>query len=205
MTEKWWLLSGLSYIGPQPEVDAMQMTGFYKKMNDENLIYYIEYNHAPYDQYKQHFLDFLEDMAVVDQNSFNGKVIELLNGSTFGKTMDRFYAMSRLMKSDKKNDTNEVLISGHLYSRALFDALVAYEVHWPIDGLLAYDMCNLVLLLKIGLGMEFCSQEKADATMEQIIDRVSEEYDDALTIGYYSMMQFLEKEWKSQLKSSVRC
>jgi len=228
-SKSWWLLSGLSYVGPYPEVDELVKLNFYRNNDIELVKGLINYNEEPYHQYITHYKEFLDDLSVSDQNSFNDKIVELVNGSTIGKSLDRFFSMTRLMKAGKKQGHKEVIINGHLYSRELFDVLVSYEMEWPNNGTFAYDMANLVLLIKLGVGLDLCQIGKAEETLEMVVDQIKERYDDAksfctdaviartvhlkylktikrkrgipsedyvLSIGYYSILQYVADIWE---------
>ncbi len=171
-----WLLSGLSYIGPRPDLDRLTETGFYKKGTSDLIPATLDIDSSVFRTYKQQYIDFLKDMAVEDKQSFYLKINDLMEGPEDEKILNRFYGVCRILPKAIKEGTGEVVIHGHHYTRKVFDVFKEYESLWPLEGVFAYDMCNLILLLRIGQSKGYIDEEKALVYLEKAIAKIRKKY-----------------------------
>ncbi len=171
-----WLLSGISYLGPYPDIDRLTDLGFYKKKTLGDIPIRVDIEDSRYLNYKQQYTDFLQDMEVVDRESFYSKVNELLDGSEQDEFLGHFYGISRILTEYIKDSSKELVVNGHHYSRKVVNVLNDFEKIWPSMGSFAYDLCNLVLLLRLGVSKTYMNEEEARVYMSKIIHRMKASY-----------------------------
>jgi hypothetical protein len=64
--------------------------------------------------------------------------------------MEALMQIGKTMSHDDRLDYKTLLINGHPYLKASFDEVMKYEFHWPKEGLLAFNISNVIMLLRLG-------------------------------------------------------
>ncbi len=54
--------------------------------------------------------------------------------------------------------------------------MTPYKFNFPKNGLMAYDMANLILLLRIGVNKAYLSEEEQLEYLEQILHKIKQAY-----------------------------
>ena len=168
MTEnqKQWLLSlsAMSLLGPKCDLDGLTGKGYYKKKDASKglLDQHLDLSKAPYKQYNRQVQDYLAIFEISDQASFDHRLEELMNGSSFSKDMDRLMQLGRTMDIDQRCQKRTLYVDGHPYSFGLFREVMTYEFHWPREGLGAYDTANAIMLLRLGKSLGYLTEERQE-------------------------------------------
>lgn len=171
--ELQWLLSlsMVSLMGPRCDIDSLTDRGFYKnpaKM-DEFLEQNILLDRERFSCFTEPAGKFLQALEVNSPRSFEKKMNELIDGSAFRTNMDRMIRQGRMMSLEQRRIKKAVIVNEHPYLYDLFETVMSYEFHWPEHGLQAYELANAVMLLRLGVGLEYIDKTRQGYYMDDIM------------------------------------
>lgn len=174
-TKLQWLLSLslLSLLGPKSDVDKLVQSGFYKKpgQGKPELTLNISIDDPIYNKYETEIHSFLDKMNVSDKESYHLKVKELISGSLFNKNLDKMMTLGQLMPYSQRDNQKTMVVNKHPYSKQFFDKVMLYEFRWPLNGLYAYDIANVMMLLRLGVEQGFLIEEDQIVYLEQVLTK----------------------------------
>jgi len=170
--EVQWLLSlsELSLLGPQCDLDAISTKGILGKFKStqSELELCIFMNKEPFLTHKSKILRFLEEFSITNALSFEGKIVELLNGSQSSKNIEQLVLLMKLMDHNDYDQKKMLCVNGYTFSQSIKEYIKNFEFHWPKEGFLAYDLANTIMLLRLGVGLGYIDTDKQKEYFEQI-------------------------------------
>lgn len=185
--ENQWILSLslVSLMGPRCDVDLLMLKGFYKKGQqlDDLLERNIYLERDTFSAYKDGAHMFLEALGVTDARSFEKKMDQLIDGSEFATNMERMLQFGRMMDEESRHQKRTIIVNDHPYLYELFETLMSFEFHWPANGLKAYELANAVMLLRLGVDLEYIDTARQGYYFEDIHLRVEKIFIDYKTYG----------------------
>lgn len=197
-----WLLSlsVVSLMGPKCDVDYLVANGFYKKNDNfqEGIERHIYLDREKYRVYVDRAHQFLEILEIKDARSFEKKMDELLDGSEFALNMETMLQLGRTMDMESRSNQGTVIVNNHPYLFELFETLMTFEFQWPKYGMRAYELANAVMLLRLGVDLDYIDRTRQGYYFEDIqlrLDKIFENYKDfgqAAIIGGVVHSKYLE-------------
>lgn len=182
-----WLLSLslLSLLGPKCDIDKLVQSGFYKKGNTQKPEFSLNIDIADsiYSNHKKEIHSFLDKMNVVDKDSFHQKVRELLDGSLFSTNIDKMMTLGQLMSYADRVNITTMFVNKHPYNKDFFNHVMTYEFRWPINGLYAYDIANVMMLLRLGIEEGFLIEEDQYQYLEEVLNKFKDKFVDYKKFG----------------------
>lgn len=158
-----WLLSlsSMSLLGPSCDVEDLTLKGFYKKsagyinMLDKNILL----DKQPFSKYASVIQGIFNYFNINDQESYIQKLEEMIGGQGFTKNVDQLLQLGRTMSLSERNRRRSIVINGQFYFFEMFEEVMKYEFVWPKEGLVAYDLANVILLLRLGTSAGYLTNE----------------------------------------------
>lgn len=169
--------SNMSVLGPRYDIDELARQGFYKKCGS---IHHLEKNipihDLKYGAYIQELKSYLSSLEIGNRDQFMQRLDEFLEGSVFNINMNKLMQVGRMMSTTQRQSEDFFVINHHPYPRMLLDELMQYRNHWPLQGLLAFDIANGLLLLRVGIALDYLDDEIQSNYFDKFYGLLCDEY-----------------------------
>lgn len=170
-------LSTMSILGPRYDIDSMMGDGFYKSgAMKYHLDKDLSTDKATFGKYSQQISSFISNFGINDRNSYIEKIEELLEGSSFSSNMDKLFQLSRMMSVEERGNVDTILVNRSPYPKIMIDTVLDYELHWPLQGLIAYDIANGIMLLRLGIHLGYIDSELQMGYFTKFLEILKGEY-----------------------------
>jgi hypothetical protein len=174
MNRTWILsLSVGTIVGPYEDVRHLQKNDYYKNHKNTELELQEEY----FNRLHNSVIDFEKIMNINDNN-----FIPIIEDLSQNRGFSRRYTKLRNSLLLKNPEQLEKLCSKELdkkNKKAKFNrTLLTSYMTWPKNGLLAYDLVNAVMLLRIGKINNYIGQKDFDYWLEVIGNKMLQHYYD---------------------------
>lgn len=181
--EHWLLsLSVLSLLGPKPDIDRLTAQGFYKKPSSGGRLFSKDLDTK--DQINQGLIQgYLEDMGITDREKFYQVLDAAISGSEFGHNIERLMQLGKTMNVVDREKKQSFIMNGHPYLYETFEEVMTYEFHWPKEGFFAYDLANAIMLVRLGLGLEYMDEDLQSDYLERLQPLAKKVFESYKTFG----------------------
>lgn len=171
-------LSCISILGPEYDMEELNRQRFYKKDNGiiNKLERHLPINEDKFSLHSKELLNLLTISDIHDADSYVEKINELVKGSVFSNHMDKLMQLGRMMQKDQFENMTQIMVENRPYSKIIVEAILDYQFHWPLQGLVAYDVATAILLLRAGVELGYISTAVQMTYFEQFLEIIKGEY-----------------------------
>lgn len=127
--------------------------------------------------------EFLDTLAITDREKFYQVLDGCISGSEFARNIERLMQLGRTMNEVDREKRQSFVINGHPYLYETFEEVMTYEFHWPKEGFYAYDLSNALMLVRLGIGLDYMDEEVQTTYLERLEPLAQKVFEDYKTFG----------------------
>lgn len=178
-------LSAVSYVGPLYDVMDLTGKGFYKKKTKENmdLDLHISMFEEPFNSNSKAYDKMIKTFNIKDNKSYGLLMEELLKGWELTKAFENLFQITKLLSQEERLKKKAIATNGYVFSYKFYQKVKIYEFHIGKRGLMAYDLANMILLLRLGVNMDYIAPTKQMDYLEKVLEKVESNFDSFRQFG----------------------